>query len=204
MLSKQCTKCKIDQLIDNFYRRGSGRYQSWCKECTANPRFKQKLPTPEQRKATLRRYYDRHPDKIKLKIGYHRERNRYRQQVGLCVACMPGIALPNESVCLFCWVMILIRTLCTRCKQPLTLVQRKQLATILMHSIPIHCPYTGEPVLPGINLHLDHKLPLKERPDLAFNLDNLQWVSKAYNYCKWDMSDTEFTSKYKLTYIGDS
>jgi 5-methylcytosine-specific restriction endonuclease McrA len=55
-----------------------------------------------------------------------------------------------------------------------------------------HCPYTGEKLILGQNVSLDHKIPRSRRPDLAYEYSNLQWVSKTYNRCKSDLTDAEF------------
>lgn len=204
MSCKVCSKCKIEKPIEDFYlRRRSGKYRMCrCITChREDQKYRSYKRDPIKSRLSGKLYYQRHPEKIKYKTQLTRERLQQRMIDGLCTAC-PTQSLPNERVCLFCWMMILIRTLCTRSRTKMSLPERKQLAKQLLPTIPTHCPYTSEPLTPGINLHMDHKIPLKVRPDLAFSLDNLQWVSKAYNYAKWDLTDEEFQSKYSLRYIG--
>ena len=56
------------------------------------------------------------------------------------------------------------------------------------------CPYTGEPLVLGENAHLDHIKSKKNRPDLARNIDNLEWVSAKANLAKNSMDKEEFIS----------
>jgi 5-methylcytosine-specific restriction endonuclease McrA len=53
------------------------------------------------------------------------------------------------------------------------------------------CPYTKEPLVIGVNLHLDHIRPVSRYPNLAYKYSNLQWVSKRYNTAKGAMTHEE-------------
>jgi len=54
------------------------------------------------------------------------------------------------------------------------------------------CPYTGEMLVLGVNAHLDHIESRRNRPDLARDIDNLEWISEKANLAKNGMSKNEF------------
>ena len=53
------------------------------------------------------------------------------------------------------------------------------------------CAYFGVPIVLGGNAQIDHKIP-KARGGTN-ELSNLQWVHKWANFCKLDLTETEFT-----------
>lgn len=59
------------------------------------------------------------------------------------------------------------------------------------------CLYTNDKLIPGVNCHLDHRIPLS-RGGQRLNINNLQWVSRRYNMAKHDMTDEEFKDFCKL------
>ena len=54
------------------------------------------------------------------------------------------------------------------------------------------CPYTGKLLVPGVNASLDHIIPKTQRPDLAGDIDNTEWVDQTVNRMKTDLSRDEF------------
>jgi len=205
MLSKSCTKCLKIKESNHFYSRRdrNSALSSWCKDCTKDySRQNPRQVDPANRKIIHKRYYDKHPEARVQHVITNRQRLATKRQCGYCLTCSSN-HLPHSQYCLLCLCQLLVNTSCQRAKIRLTLTQRKSLALLLSTTVPLYCPYTQEPIVPGKNLHLDHKIPISIRPDLAADISNLQWVSKAYNYCKWDMTDAEFASKYTLMYIGD-
>jgi 5-methylcytosine-specific restriction endonuclease McrA len=54
------------------------------------------------------------------------------------------------------------------------------------------CPYTGEMLVLGVNAHLDHIESKRNRPDLARDINNLEWISEKANLAKNGMSKDEF------------
>lgn len=43
------------------------------------------------------------------------------------------------------------------------------------------CPISGRHIDFGLNAEIDHIIPIRERPDLAFEIDNLRWLDKSAN-----------------------
>lgn len=99
------------------------------------------------------------------------------------------------------WLQAIIKSTLRRRNLPLgSLIKRKELSLLLheMLQTALVCPYTGDKLIPGVNLHLDHKIPISRQPELALDINNLQFVSKRYNHAKYDMTDKEFLTFCKL------
>ena len=54
------------------------------------------------------------------------------------------------------------------------------------------CPYTGEKLVLGVNAHLDHIESRRNKPDLAKDINNVEWISEKANLAKNGMSKIEF------------
>lgn len=54
------------------------------------------------------------------------------------------------------------------------------------------CAYTGLELVPGLTMSLDHKIPKCVRPDLAYDLSNIQWVHPTVNLAKSMMTHDQF------------
>lgn len=55
------------------------------------------------------------------------------------------------------------------------------------------CTYTDEPLILGVNVSLDHKLP--QCRGGGHNIENLQWVSKRINKNKFNLTHEEFVAE---------
>lgn len=56
------------------------------------------------------------------------------------------------------------------------------------------CPLTGDTLVAGVNMSLDHIKPTSKYPELLTDLKNLQWLSKWANWAKGSLSQEEFIS----------
>jgi 5-methylcytosine-specific restriction endonuclease McrA len=54
------------------------------------------------------------------------------------------------------------------------------------------CPYTGDKLVLGVNASIDHIKPKKRFPELASDINNIEWVSFRVNYHKYDCTKEEF------------
>ena len=54
------------------------------------------------------------------------------------------------------------------------------------------CNLTGDKLLTGVNMSLDHIKPISKYPELAVDLKNMQWVTKWANAGKSDLTVAEF------------
>ena len=57
-----------------------------------------------------------------------------------------------------------------------------------------YCPYTGDYIEIGVNAHLDHIKPRSRFPELAGDINNVEWVSSKVNRSKTDMTKDEYIS----------
>jgi hypothetical protein len=64
------------------------------------------------------------------------------------------------------------------------------------------CAYSGAPLVLGVNDSLDHIFPASRFPDLAFDPENVEWVSREINEMKRDRTPEEFLTLLRviLTY----
>ncbi|MEO1943150.1 MAG: hypothetical protein ABGY11_02515 [Candidatus Thioglobus sp.] len=56
------------------------------------------------------------------------------------------------------------------------------------------CPLTGDTLVAGVNMSLDHIKPSSKYPELKKDLKNLQWLTKWANWAKGDLNTKEFIS----------
>ena len=71
------------------------------------------------------------------------------------------------------------------------LAKGRQLKAILERQA-YRCPYSGEILVPGQNASKDHKLPKSRYPELATDVENIEWASLRVNKMKHDMTREEF------------
>ena len=54
------------------------------------------------------------------------------------------------------------------------------------------CPLTGDTLVAGVNMSLDHIKPASKYPELLTDLKNLQWLTKWANWAKGNLDTSEF------------
>lgn len=168
---KKCAKClqwKETSLFPPRYDRERG-WQADCKEC---------------KKAYARQYYQQHPDrKHKNTPEYNRQyfKSRPERYASRTLATLI-FRLRKKGFC----------------PLPEYVEIAKKFIIRTVSDTQLVCPYTNEPLQMGINISLDHKIPVSRRLDLALDIDNLQFTSCTYNSAKWNMTDEEFNKKYIL------
>lgn len=57
------------------------------------------------------------------------------------------------------------------------------------------CPYSGDKIVLGVNDSMDHILPISKHPERKFDMDNIQWVTRAVNTMKFDLLEHEFLAE---------
>jgi len=105
---------------------------------------------------------------------------------GLCKFCIQPRILGHKQLCEKHYVTNAVQWAIGRCDNQVTKIFLER-----FYANPI-CPYTGQTLILGINAHLDHIESRKNRPDLAKELTNLEWVSEQANLAKNGMSNNEF------------
>ena len=179
---KTCTKCRKIKSLANFYHsKTEQRYSSWCKQCFLT---------------YYKQYYNK--NKSRLCVGRYKNIEKAKKRWvanGRCITCGKP-KLKNSRFCEIHYVRSAMRYALGHAK--------KDTAKILLSKFKKNpkCPYTGEPLILGLNAHLDHILPRSRYPDFITSLENLEWVSAVGNHAKGSMTKEEFLSQYKIIYIG--
>ena len=57
------------------------------------------------------------------------------------------------------------------------------------------CAISGEDLIPGENMSLDHIKPTSVYPDLKNDINNVQWVTKWVNVAKWNLDMDDFVKR---------
>lgn len=175
-----CCRCKLSKEPAKFYadRRSKTGKNSACKECVLES---QKL-----------NYIQRGDDWRSAKLVRDRANRRKtmdtRRSQGRCDYCDTP-RLPNlNQFCLRYWLESRAVKNCGTKAHAATL-----------ESIAIaqnfQCPYTGDVLIPGLNMWLDHKLPVSRFPDKKHDPSNWQWVDKSVNIMKGNLTHDEFVAR---------
>ncbi|HQJ66548.1 MAG TPA: hypothetical protein PLH32_18235 [bacterium] len=152
---------------------------------------------PEEAKAMRHNYYKAHRNEIadsqkiwqqnnrEWKNQYQRTWRTLQKAKRLCTKCSNPIMKNHTQFCEAHWYKKVAQrnTGSTKNWEFLKKLAAKQNFT---------CPYSGEHLIPGINMSLDHKYPVSRFPDYVNNLENLQWVSIKINQVKRDLTHDEF------------
>lgn len=119
-----------------------------------------------------------------------RKLRRKRTGGGGCSRCKAGIPLPAQRGnklprCRDCYL---------KCVSRLNTGRSSDWEALLQKFYEQHqmCALTGEKLELGRNAHVDHILPKSRFPELADDVDNLQWVSDIANQAKRDLTTPEF------------
>jgi 5-methylcytosine-specific restriction endonuclease McrA len=167
---KTCFKCKQDLPVDRFSTTGSGK----------------------DRKL---RSYCKPCDAADIKL----RRRVTKTDKGMCIYCFNPVK-DKAIVCLPHYLRRIFSRNNSRDALKINTAQRNELVEKIISSMQPNgvCPYTGEKLVFGENVHLDHKIPISRAPELAYELNNLQLVSEEYNQAKGAKTDSEFLEFCKL------
>lgn len=215
ILEKQCTKCKRTLPLSQFRKNKNSKdgLKGQCKDCINKYQREYWAHNPEKREEYLKkqkeyckknrkiinqrnreRYYNKLGVKEKRKQQWWdnveenraklRKRYHSKKANGQCVNCLES-ALPNLTVCLkhyFCTVSSSHFKVSKYWKDLMSIAEQQKYI----------CPYSGQQLIPGINMSLDHKLPKSRFPEKQNDLDNLQFCDLHVNNAKHIMTEEEF------------
>jgi len=114
------------------------------------------------------------------------QERRNRIEKGLCRFCVRPRLLNSNQLCEDHYIGNAIKCAIGKCDKETVAILKAR-----FYDRP-YCPYTGEKLIFGVNTHIDHVESKKNRPDLAKELNNLEWVSDRANLAKNGMSKQEF------------
>lgn len=129
-----------------------------------------------------------------------------QKQLGLCRMCARPNVLPithKASLCLYHWCHQATNSILRQAKlNGITLAAQdfKRITNYLYDKAQTitHCPYTNELLVPGINMAVDHILPIKHHPDLIIACSNLEFICSDCNFMKRAFSKQEFINRCQL------
>ena len=115
------------------------------------------------------------------------------RQNGLCIQCHKEKTYATLDSCLTCNM---------KAKAYIHLKDRSRYEELIekLESQLYLCPYTGEQLIIGVNASVDHIYPKKRFPELAHDINNLEWVHSRINNMKHDFTKDEFLAMVRNIY----
>jgi len=179
---KHCDKCTARVREKDHKVRSSRCIKGMCVHCGQNP--------PDDGLKTCSRCL------TKLKTNNYERINRLNK-LGLCVRCgqfsqLLGKTRNGE-----------LHTTCQRCylkHVSSSNLGTRNYATALFAKLKAQnykCPYTGDDLILGDNAWIDHIMPRSRFPELAQDINNVEWVTETVNRMKQDRTPDEFLTLIK-------
>lgn len=150
----------------------------------ANARFR--AAHPERCREKARRHARNNRDQVN---AARRKKAASRRGKGVCTACPNPVVSGHKKLCEHHWLAHLVWSYFGKGNNHLipVLVQ-------MLKDQNYRCPYTGEELVIGKNLSLDHKVAVALLGDKANDISNVEWVSLTANMMKATMTPQEFVN----------
>jgi NMD protein affecting ribosome stability and mRNA decay len=180
--SKHCSKCKIRVRDKDRKVRSKRLDDGKCIYCGKNP-------SEDGRKMCNRCW-------LRLR-NLHQNRIDRLNKLDLCVRCgrfsqLPGVTRCGNLhiTCQSCYLKHISQS---------NLGSRKYADALLakLEGQNYKCSYTGDNLILGDNAWVDHIMPRSRFPELAGDIDNIEWVTEAVNRMKQNQMPDEFLSLIK-------
>jgi hypothetical protein len=208
IVEKWCSRCKKFLSLPEFGKdkKTKDGLKCWCKSCRSTYQKEYYKKHPEKQKEyrqknkgkineyCRKRYHNMPGLKEKRRQQWHDNKEKNKAQLrkryhdrkisGQCVNCLE-MALPNLTVCLKHYFYTVSNSHFSTSKYWQHLMQIAEQQKYI-------CPYSGQQLIPGINMSLDHKLPKSRFPEKQNDLDNLQFCDLYVNNAKHIMTEKEF------------
>jgi hypothetical protein len=128
-------------------------------------------------------YYEKNRTRCADAVRKHRE---LKKSAGVCVMCRRP-AVPGIQTCTKHWM-------CSKANATVGsgAVQTAIALWKLLAAQNHRCALTGKILNPGANASIDHVVPVAEKPELAEDLNNVEWVDLKVNLAKGMLSKAEF------------
>lgn len=124
-------------------------------------------------------------------------RKRGPKSPGLCYHCgdpaLDAVTHRRFPICEVCYLK-------SRARYHLGSFERWKDLRQKLEEQDFRCPYTGEKIELGRNDSIDHKLPTSKYPDLWRDISNIEWVTRAVNTAKGNMTKEEFLAWIALVH----
>lgn len=175
--NKHCAKCAAQVRDKDRHVRSSRLAKGLCAQCGQN--------SPVDGLKTCDQCLTKFKCRSKERIG------RLTNE-GLCIRCgrfpsLSGLNRNNGShnMCQTCYLKHVSQT---------NLGTSKHAAALLAKLVAQNykCPYTNDDLVLGGNAWVDHIMPRSRFPELAHDIDNVEWVTETVNRMKQDQTFTEF------------
>lgn len=173
MNEKQCTGCGTTYPIDHYIRvkRSRDGYSQRCRAC---------------RSANALRWKEENRERA---LELERNRRRAKKENGQCAACTRERLPHSNNFCEDCYYRdVAYHAIGSGTKSIIEALRQK------MIDQDYKCPYTNVPLILGLNASLDHMMPKSRFPELARDINNLEWVSADINQSKHDRTPDEFVA----------
>lgn len=171
---KKCTKCFLIKNLDAFGKRSNSPdgLHTHCKSCRAK---------------YSRQWNKENNTKVR---SMQRKRYRERRIVETCLKC-PAPTLPDKDVCeLHYYARVAYKALGCGNEKYAKLLRQKMVDQNHL------CPYTGKELILGRNCSINHIKPKSRFPELANDIDNIEWVLTSINRQKHTKTKEEFQKIY--------
>lgn len=183
--NKHCAKCAARVREKDRKVRAARSAKGMCAQCGHNSVSKEKR--------TCNNCLDNLRENTKI-------RAHKLNQLGVCVRCgqfpqLLGVTRCGNShtTCQTCYLKHISQS---------NLGARKY-ATLLLEKLEAQnhkCPYTGQELILGNNAWIDHIMPRSRFPELAKDIDNVEWVTETVNRMKQDRTPEEFLKLIRIIY----
>lgn len=169
----RCSRCSQQMKLRDKRRREILIAQGLCCQCGAKTSGKKRCAS------CLKRVRDQ-----------AKQRKKSFTDIGLCLQCGENDKMIHSVLCQTCHIKV-------KSYRHLTTSSHWKMLLTLLDSQDWKCPYTGEPLVLGLNDSVDHKLPQTKFPEQASDISNLEWVTEAVNRMKADKTPDEFLALIK-------
>ena len=165
--TKQCLECCLSLPFSDFGRRGED-FSNRCKKCVNQKEYKRRKENLEKHNQT------------------QRDARKARNNKKICKVCKNPI-IENRTLCEKHWFIDISKN-----RVKAATIQAGEALRQKWVNQNYKCPYTGELLKPGVNMHLDHIYPVSRFPDQAHDINNVEWILESVNKAKGKMTKEEF------------
>ena len=136
----------------------------------------------KDQKSYKKEWYLKHKEE---RIQAEKSRRVTKTTLGICRSCSLPVFANSKLYCEKHWYA----QVALNNKLKKTLVPELRALAIGQKYI---CPYTGDLLIPGLNMSLDHINPKSKEG--TNNISNLQWINTDVNYMKRNLNEKDFLS----------